>query len=135
MKILLDSDALFALYVAKDAHHLNAKRIFKSLLHAHAELWTTNLVVQETATVVSFRLGQKQAKEFLTRLRRINIRETFVSPKLSAKAWEIFRKQEKKGTSFVDCANVAVTKEMRIKDIFSFDKIYNRMGMTLLKDQ
>lgn len=133
MKILLDSDALFALYVAKDAHHQNAKRIFKRLLDTQGELWMTNLVVQETATVVSFRLGQKQAKEFLARLRRIHIRETFVSPKLSAKAWEIFRKQEKKGTSFVDCANVAMAKETGIKDIFSFDKIYNRMGMNLLK--
>lgn len=134
MKILLDSDALFALYVAKDTHHQNAKRIFQRLLTAHTELWTTNLVVQETATVISFRLGQREAKKFITRLKKIDIRQASVNQKLTARSWEIFRKQKKKGTSFVDSANVAMAKEMGIKNIFSFDKIYNRMGMNLLKD-
>lgn len=134
MKVILDSDTLFALYVATDVHHQKARRIFQRLLSIQAELWVTSLVVQETATVISFRLGQKQAKEFLNRLRKIEIREMFMNQKLAAKAWQVFRKQEKKETSFVDCANIVAANQIGIKSIFSFDKIYHRMNLKPLKE-
>lgn len=132
MKVFFDSDALFALYVASDVHHNKAKQIFKKLLEAKTELLTTNLVIQETATVISYRFGQKQANDFLTRFAKIDIKQIFVGEKPTAKAWRIFKKQRKKGTSFIDCANIAICKEMKIGMIFSFDKIYKSLGPELL---
>ena len=69
-------------------------------------------------------MGQKQAKDFLNRFNKIGVKQIFVGQKLTAKTWEIFKRQKKRGTSFVDCANVAVCKEMGINKIFSFDQIY-----------
>ena len=129
MGVLFDSDALFALYVATDVHHQKAKKIFQDLLDKKIELWATNLVIQEVTTVVSYRLGQKQAKDFLNRFNKIGVKQIFVGQKLTTNAWEIFRRQKKRGTSFVDCANVAVCKEMGINKIFSFDQIYNKLGL------
>ena len=57
MTILLDSDTLFALYVASNIHYYKAKRIFQELLNKEKELLMTNLVVQETATAISYRFG------------------------------------------------------------------------------
>lgn len=124
MKVLLDSDALFALYAASDVHHDRAKEILEKLLEEKGELLVTNLVVQETGTVISHRFGQKQAKDFLNRFNKINIKQIFVDEKLTARAWRIFKSQGKKGTSFVDCANLATSRELKIQKIFSFDKFY-----------
>jgi hypothetical protein len=46
--------------------------------------------------------------------------------KLETKAWYIFKQQTKKGTSFIDCANIAIYKHFKMDAIFSFDKIYKR---------
>lgn len=134
MKVFLDSDALFALYVASDVHHKKAKQILKKLLEDKTELLTTNLVIQETATVISYRFGQKQAKDFLVRFSKIGVKQIFTNEGPTAKAWEIFKKQKKKGTSFIDCANVAFCREMKIGKIFSFDKIYKRLGLEPLNN-
>lgn len=123
MKILVDSDALFALYFVDDASHLKAKRILETFSRDD-DFFATNLVLQESVTVISRKLGQKQALDFLEKFKKTNVREIFTNQKLTAKAWPIFRKQTKKGTSFVDCANVVAFKELKMDKIFSFDKFY-----------
>lgn len=128
MKVLIDSDALFALYVANDLHHQTAKEILHRFLKEKAELFVTNLVLQETATVISYRLGQKQALDFLKRFSQVNIKQVFVNKNLIAKSWLVFKKQTKKGTSFIDCANIVVTRELKVDKIFSFDRFYQQTG-------
>lgn len=129
MKILLDSDALIALYSPLDALSKRAKTIYKRLLEEKAQCFITNLVLQETATVISNKFGQDQSLEFLDRVEKIDIEQIFVNEKLTIKAWQIFKSQKKKGTSFIDCANVAVYHEMGIEGMMSFDKFYQRKGL------
>jgi len=125
MKVLFDSDALFALYFVDDSNHLKAKKILQTF-SSKDELFATNLVLQESATVISRKVGQDQAIDFLRKLRITNAQEVFVNQKLTAKAWKIFKRQTKKSTSFVDCANLAIAHELKIDKIFSFDKFYQK---------
>ncbi|MDO8658237.1 MAG: hypothetical protein Q7K55_05840 [Candidatus Levybacteria bacterium] len=37
-----------------------------------------------------------------------------------------------KGTFFIDCANMAVMRYLKVTKIFSFDKIYKRNGFELI---
>jgi predicted nucleic acid-binding protein len=53
MKYLIDSDFLFGLFVAHDPHHKKTTSLLKSLAGKEHELVVSNLVVQETATVLS----------------------------------------------------------------------------------
>lgn len=131
VKVLLDSDALIALHSVSDAHHLKAKKIFKKYLEMETELLVTSLVLQESATVVSYKFGQKQAVDFLESFSKAGIRQIFVGEKMTAKAWDIFKRQEKKGTSFIDCANVAIYQETGAEEIMSFDKFYQRKGLKI----
>lgn len=132
MRTLLDSDALFALYVASDFHHPKAKEIFKKLIEEKADTLITNLVFQETATVLSYRFGQKQAIDFLESFSKAGIGQIFVGEKLTAKAWKIFKDQLKKGTSFIDCANIAVCQENGADQIMSFDRFYQKKGLKIV---
>lgn len=125
MNILFDSDGLFALYVATDVHHERAKEMFASLLLGKKnQFYVSNLVLQETATVLSYRFGQEVALDFMTRVQRLPIVRIFVEEKMEAQAWNVFGKQNKKGTSFIDCSNLAIQEQHGIDTIFSFDKFY-----------
>lgn len=135
MKVIIDSDALFALYVASDSHHSEAEGVFRKLYKAENEIVASNLVLQETATIISYRLGQETAISFLSNFERSGIKQLFVGEKLTIKSWNLFRRQTKKGTSFIDCTNIVVYSETKAELIMSFDKFYKREGLTLANNE
>lgn len=126
MKILLDSDALYAFYVEDDASHARAMLKLTQYLKSGEELFLSNLVLQEVTTVFSKRLGQKVALGFLEAINKTKLTHVFVNKELTAKTWAYFKKQMKKGTSFVDCSNVVICRKFGFDKIFSFDRFYQQ---------
>lgn len=123
-KIVLDSNVLVALYKLDDSTHQKAKEITRRL-HDQGDIFMIlNLVVQETATVISMKVGQKEAKNFYLKRDRVVDQEVVLDYSLEKIAWNIFLKQVKKGISFVDCANLAFIDKYRLDGILSFDKFY-----------
>ena len=88
------------------------------------EFGITNLLLQEVATVLSMRKGMALANKFLKDYRDIIDEVIFIDENLERQAWQIFGIQEKKGTSFVDCANLAVIEKYKLGGILTFDKFY-----------
>lgn len=131
MKVLIDSDILFSLFNPLDVNHTKASKIFQKLLVNKREFWVTNLVLQESATLVSNKLSHKDALTFLERFWQINIKVLFVSEKLTGKSWEVFKQQPKNKISFIDCANVVIFKELTFNKLFSFDKFYQKFGLSI----
>lgn len=125
--VLLDADALVASSVEFDLGHEKAVEIFRRLEEEKRELIILNLALYEAATVISHRLGQKIAIDFLDKVRQEHI--IFLDKKLDGRAREEFRNQTKKGTSFTDCANLALAKKLGTDEIFSFDIFYRRNGL------
>ena len=81
-----------------------------------------NLVVQETATVISMKVGQEIAKDFY---QETGLLDQEIQPDdiLEEQVWRIFMKQVKKGTSFIDCANpLAFIDKYYVGRDFVFDK-------------
>lgn len=132
MKVLLDTDALLAGYLENDASHQKAVKIMKFLDSERAELYVSNLVLLETATILSHRLNQKMATSFLADFDNGGFKTIFVDEVLTLLSWRIFKKQTKKGTSFVDCSNLILFGETRFDAIFSFDKFYKRNKLKML---
>ncbi len=125
MKILIDSDFLFGLFVAHDPHHTIAVTQFGECRKNKAQLFVLTLVIQETATVVSHKVDQAASVDFVRRMRAIaNINRIVFDENLEDGAWRIFEAQTKKGTSFVDCANMAALRHYHLDKIFSFDRFY-----------
>lgn len=124
-KILIDSDALFAFYHLNDPHHQTATRTYLYLQKAkNVSLYLTNLVIYETATLLSYRINHKEAIQFIKEVFKSNLQYIFINETLSEKTLSFFLVQTKKRTSFVDCANAVVMKEFKIDKIFSFDEFY-----------
>src|SRR5688572_17290990 len=64
-QVLIDSDAFIGQMYPDDVHHDRAAQIFASLEEERGLLVTTSLVINETATVLSYRQGQPLARAFL----------------------------------------------------------------------
>lgn len=129
-KILIDADALVALAKEDDFNHKRALKIAK-LLEKDA-LFVTPLTIPEATTVISYRLSQKSAKLFLIEARKKNLMEFPLTLEAQKLADEIFLAQKRKGTSWIDCLNVAMVRIHSLEGIFSFDKFYPQQGINLI---
>ena len=122
MRILIDADALVAIAKEDDSNHQKALEIASEL--KDSVFYITPFTIPEAATVLSYRVSQKAAKEFLKSIRRRNLVELKYDLKTCRLADKIFLSQRRKGTSWIDCLNVAMVKIHKLDGIFSFDRFY-----------
>lgn len=135
--ILVDSDAFIALAKEDDTNHQKAIKLLGELNNDEVNFITSNYVFSETVTVLSIRISHKAALDFIARIKSpqnpFSIKR--VNEELEEKAIEIFKSQASKNTSFVDCTNIALCKEMKVDAIFSFDEVYRKNGLTAVEFQ
>ncbi|OGM12120.1 hypothetical protein A2Z22_03455 [Candidatus Woesebacteria bacterium RBG_16_34_12] len=124
MKLLTDSDFLIANAKKDDPSHKTATSISRKLQKEKTELYCLNLVVQESATVISKRIGMDSARIFYKNIDSIIDKFIILDEELEKLSWEIFLVQRRKGTSFIDCANIAAIKKYKLDGILSFDDFY-----------
>lgn len=122
MNILVDSDFFVALYKPDDANHHIATKIFRKL--GSDNLSALNIVFQEATTVISKRMNMSYAIKFHDSISRLISNEIKLDNILEENSWKIFLSQTKKGTSFVDCANLAAMEYYKLDGILSFDEFY-----------
>ena len=124
--VLVDSDAFVGWYLPADAHFKRATELFTRFDEENRSLVTTSWVVAETATVLSHRVGQESAREFLDMITSTPFPVIHVTEELQAETIKVFMEQETKNTSMVDCSNVVVMRRFDIPTILSFDNFYHK---------
>lgn len=124
MKLLVDSDFLIANYRIDDPSHRKASESARELNKQKHKFYCLNIVVQESTTVISKKMGMNHARKFYSGLRNFIDIFVILDEQTERKAWEIFLAQTKKGTSFVDCANLAALEKYKFDKILSFDTVY-----------
>ncbi len=127
--LLVDSDVFVAYFVEEDAHHA---RVVSTLakFHAHYQpLAATNLVVTETASLLSRRYSYALAVRFLKYLWDSNFPVIYIDSDMHAAGCQLFTDVEREGTSLVDCLNVIAVQRYALSSILSFDKFYRRFGI------
>ena len=60
---------------------------------------------------------------------KLLIDSNLIDEDLETMTWKIFKRQTKKGTSFVDCANMAVIEKYKLDGIITFDEFYPKEMM------
>lgn len=123
-KIIVDSDFLVALYKPDDSSHVRSIEIAGSMKQQGYIFIALNLVVQESTTVISNKMGMEDARRFYKGLENMLDQTIDFHKEIEKISWSIFLKQTKKGSSFIDCANLATMKFYKIGNILSFDASY-----------
>jgi len=133
MKIFIDSDVFIALLNKDDALHQKAKQgLLKIEKLDLVELFSSWDVVDEVSTKISYFLSKKQAKAFLEYIEEIKTNIIFPTPELSKEAKRMFSSLHSKRVSMTDCMNMSIVDHFDLDCIFSFDKIYEKQGQTLI---
>lgn len=130
-KVLVDSDALVALIKTDDAHFKTATRLVTEAKNKQIEFFLSQYTIAEVSTVLSHKVSQVAAIRFLSGIYQFNLTVISATEAQFLKAEEIFVQQQKKGTSFFDCLNIALIQHHSLDAIFSFDKIYPKNGIQL----
>jgi predicted nucleic acid-binding protein len=132
-KIHVDADVLIALSKEFDSNHDKAVAISKSFKDKKVVFYVSPFAIPEAATALSYDIGQTYANEFLISIRKQNFEELNFTKEVRLATDKIFLAQAKNGTSWFDCANVALYYSYEFDAIFSFDKFYIRSGLKILE--
>ena len=124
MKLLVDSDCLVGAFREGDPHSTAATELIDKHSRSGTKLHASNLVIQESATVLSHRVGMDAVRLFYQKYPKLGLYIVDIDPALEKLSWDIFLRQTKKGTSFVDCSNLAVIQKYKLEGILSFDSFY-----------
>ena len=136
LNILLDTDALVALTKKDDSNRQKAISIYQKLKENGVQFFLSPFTTAETVTVLSYRLSHKEAKKFLTEARKTDLPVLFVEDNAPNLADQWFLKENKKGTSYFDCYNMALLERYgkQLNAIFSFDSVYKKNGFKLAEE-
>jgi predicted nucleic acid-binding protein len=134
--ILVDADALVALYKTNDNNHKKAKLLSDKYQQKGANYYVSPFTIAEAVTVLSYKTSQTHAIKFLKHIRKIDLQVFRLNPKDKFLPDTWFKKQTQKDTSYFDCYNLALLDKYKkdLPAIFSFDQVYKKNGFTLLQD-
>lgn len=136
LSVFMDSDAFVASVKKDDTNHEKVKQIFLALESEPIIFYTSNYVFAESITVISQKINQHAAIEFIknTKSSQSMITIKWILESVEQLAIEIFAKQTSKNVSFVDCTNMAIMKYHQMDYLFSFDSIYKKNGFKLIEE-
>lgn len=136
LDILVDADALVALVKTNEPNHKKALSISKALRKKGCSWYISPFTIGEVVTVISHKVNQTTAKKVLKELRKQNLNILVLKDEYINLADNWFNKQNKKGTSYFDCYNMALLERYRkqLNAIFSFDSVYKRNGFKLAEE-
>lgn len=127
----MDADAVVALIKRDDANHKKATNLAKQAHENGAEFFISQYTVAEVCTVLSNKVSHQAAVEFLAGLYEKNITIIRATEVGFLEAEKVFVEQKKKGTSYFDCLNVALFRQLGFDQIFSFDGMYAKNGLVV----
>ena len=127
--VLIDTSGFIAYFRAGDMFHAEASDLFDKVSQEQLDVATTNLILMETATVLSFRDGHETAKHFLDTMDSLTFPVIQVDMDMQQQTIALFKQQAIRGTSMVDCSSVVVMERLHIPRILTFDAFFKQVKL------
>ena len=125
--MFVDTGAWYALTDRRDPDHAPVA----AALHEHqSRLLTSNFVLDETLTLVRYRLGWTISQRLGEQLRTGALaRLERVSPRDEEAAWTIFSTYSDKSFSFTDCTSFALCERLELPLCIAIDNDFRSFGL------
>jgi uncharacterized protein len=116
-----------------DPAHRRASQARDAALRKGIILVTTDYVVDETLTLIRFRLGLDAAENWWIQVEGSSrVRWEWVDMARAEKARDVFFNHEDKSYSFTDCTSFVVMRELKLKQALTTDRHFRQMGFEVL---
>jgi len=132
--LFVDTNAFVALFDEDDEHHVRANAVMDGIQDGelnYGPIYTSRYVLSETATVLLYGAGHREAVDALTTIRgssTVNILD--VTAQLFDQTAEQFAEYDDQRISFVDHLNSVFGDQFDIEYIFAFEDDFQTLGMT-----
>ncbi len=128
MKLFVDTSAWLALNDKNDQYHTKAVAKSLEVKRRKIELLTSEYIVDESITLIRYRVSHKAAVIFGDSLFNSNIvRVVDITDEDRFTAWEVFKKYEDKHLSFTDCTSFVLMKNLKLLTAFTFDEHFRHL--------
>lgn len=131
--LFVDTAGWMACADGADAAHGRCCAARDGALEAGQTLVTTDFVVDETLSLIRFRLGLGAAESWWQQIdRSARVRWERIDTERFGKARELFFRYRDKDFSFTDCTSFAVMREVRLTHALTTDAHFRQMGFEML---
>lgn len=132
MKLFVDTSAWLALNDKNDQYYTKAVAKSLEVKRRKIELLTSEYIVDESITLIRYRVSHKAAVIFGDSLFNSNIvRVEDITNEDRFTAWEVFKKYEDKHLSFTDCTSFVLMKNLKLLTAFTFDEHFRHLGFEI----
>ncbi len=134
MKLLfVDTAGWMACADAADPKHAQARSARDHWLEQGHFLLTTDYVIDETMTLLRFRLGISAAEEWWHTLSTSpRVRHESIDVDRAERARAIFFRYRNKDFSFTDCTSFALMRELRLRVALTTDRHFRQVGLEVV---
>jgi len=127
--LFVDTAGWMACADASDAAHVRCCAARDGALEASQTLVTTDFVVDETLTLLRFRLGLSAAEKWWQQADRSSrLRWERIDSNRFEKARQLFFLYRDKDFSFTDCTSCVIMRELRLTHALTTDRQFSQMG-------
>ena len=134
MNVFVDSSFYISLLRQEDRNHARAKDALGDAATQSAVFYTSQYVIDETATVLSMRVSKASAVAFLNATEEEDFPIILaVDEEVRRQGYAIFRVAKDKDISMVDCYCAALMKRHAIFKCLTFDKQFIQLGFRIIE--
>jgi predicted nucleic acid-binding protein len=131
--VFVDTSALVGKLLETDEHHVRAQAVLRGLLREGRDFLTTDYIFDEVVTRVRGRADHPSAvKAGESILSSEMIEMVEVDASLRKESWRLFKKFRDQRLSFTDCTSFAVMRKFGIREVFTFDDDFAKVGFETL---
>jgi len=131
--LFVDTAGWVACADAVDLAHRRATAARDQWLQEGGVLVTTDYVVDETLTMLRFRLGLAETEAWWRQVETSSrLRWEYISLERADKARDLFFRYTDKEFSFTDCTSFVVMRELKLRDALSTDRHFAQAGFLTL---
>lgn len=131
--VFVDTGGWMACADRADPAYASCSAARDAVLEAGRALITTDFVVDETLTLIRFRLGLDAANAWWQQIDgSARLRWERVEHDRFERARQLFFHYRDKDLSFTDCTSIAVMRELKLRTVITTDRHFHQVGFEVL---
>lgn len=134
-KVVMASDAIYAVYNHNDPLHSKAIKTLHSLNEEHFQLiYPTSVIFEVTSLFQRVLSTPSVTTNLIEMIKDEQLLIHSIDDELLKQSTLIFKPAGSKKNTLVDCSVVAVAKKIKADGVFAYDEFYTKQGLKSAED-
>lgn len=134
-KVVIDSDAIYAVYNHNDPLHNKAIKTLQRLNNKHFQLIYPTSVIFEVMSLFQRVLSTPSVTMKIADMISRDLLIIFaIDNELLKESTAIFKPAGSRKNTLIDCSVAVAAKKIKARGVFSYDQFYKKLGLKLAED-